>query len=91
MENTHVVKTYPNFETPLKANLPVANLLTLTAHDGRDALPSPILLEVHASIARILHATGMGELIERILRERDEIGQCAANGSTELERLLVVL
>ena len=49
-----------------------------------------MLLEVHASIAQVLHATGMGELMDQILREREEIHHLAANGSTNLGRLLLV-
>ena len=31
--------------------------------------PSPTLLQIHASLCQVLHASGAGEAIDRILRE----------------------
>jgi hypothetical protein len=36
-------------------------------------LPSPAILEAHAALARVLHASGMAEQIEKFLRDQEEI------------------
>lgn len=53
-------------------------------------LPSPELLEIHAVLAKILHASGMGEYIEKVIQDRSEIGHFATDGSTDIRRLLFV-
>jgi hypothetical protein len=63
--------------------------VTFVSHDGRYELPNPHLLEAHAAIARILHLTGAGAYIEKALRDREEITCFAADGSTNVERLMV--
>ncbi|KMK57868.1 hypothetical protein Y699_03288 [Aspergillus fumigatus Z5] len=63
-DNTYKIKTYPwhqNFcdqfyEKPI----------TFTTHNGSE-LPSKFLLETHAAIAEILHASGQGEKIDELL------------------------
>ena len=46
--------------------------------------PSPRLLAVHHAIARILHLTGAGDYIDRVLRDL-ESPDIAKDGSTEIE------
>lgn len=92
MENTYKVKTYGDFDNWLFDRMPAPNehgdrLVTLTQHTGH-ALPSPVLLEAHAVIAEILHASGQGEQIDEILRDWDSIRCLSSDGSTDLERLL---
>jgi hypothetical protein len=63
--------------------------VTLRSHDGRYAAPNPKFLQVHAAVARILHLTGAGEYIEKVLRERKAISYLATDGSTDVGRLLL--
>lgn len=50
--------------------------------------PSSRLLALHCAIAHILHLSAAGDYIDKLLREMDGQGACAADGSTELDRLL---
>ncbi|OJJ45716.1 hypothetical protein ASPZODRAFT_133580 [Penicilliopsis zonata CBS 506.65] len=88
--NQYKILTFPHLAYPARMLLPPSGLVTLVAHDGRDELPSPILLGLHAAIAKILHATGRGETIERLLQDYDDIAVLARNGSTNLNDLLSV-
>ncbi|OJD18756.1 hypothetical protein AJ78_01227 [Emergomyces pasteurianus Ep9510] len=47
------------------------------------------LLSTHATIAKILHATGTTETIETMFRDREELRFLAADGSTDLEQLFI--
>jgi hypothetical protein len=47
-------------------------------------LPSPRLLSVHRAIACIMHLSGAGEYIDRILRDLEEV-DIKQDGSTTLE------
>jgi hypothetical protein len=46
---------------------------------------------VHAAIARILHASGMADVIDKTLQDMEEIGCLAEDGSTNLQVLLPML
>ncbi|UZP44447.1 hypothetical protein NXS19_012259 [Fusarium pseudograminearum] len=59
---------------------------TLTGESNID-LPSPQLLAIHCAIAHILHLSGAGDYIDRILRDADDYG-IRRDGSTELCCLL---
>jgi hypothetical protein len=83
------VKKYRLFPTFYNAFLPGDGYVTFTAHDGRYPLPDEKLLAVHAAVAAILHASGMAEIIDRILQDRDETPCLAADGSTPIETLLM--
>jgi hypothetical protein len=83
------MKKYPLFPTIYEAYLPNDGYVTFTAHDGRYPLPDETLLAVHAAVAAILHASGMAEVIDRILRDRDETPCLAADGSTQIGTLLM--
>ncbi|KAN0072057.1 hypothetical protein V8E54_009786 [Elaphomyces granulatus] len=54
-------------------------------------LPSRILLETHAAIARIFNASGKADQIDKVLRDCDEIRCLASDGSTDIETLLPIL
>lgn len=54
-------------------------------------LPSRVLLETHASIARILHASGKGDEIDEILSDGYEIRHLSSDGGTNVRRILPVL
>jgi hypothetical protein len=51
-------------------------------------LPSPELLNVHYILAEILHASGMGEMIDKHKRDFEEIGCLSEDGSTNVTGLL---
>src|SRR5437667_6899185 len=70
--NRYHIKRYPEFPSIANVFLPSDDFITFTAHDGRYPPPDENLLALHASVAAILHASGMSETIERIIQERDE-------------------
>ena len=87
-ENVYRLTKYPSYSTFIP--LPSDPTITLTAHDPAYALPSCILLEAHAAIARILHITGMGQLIDKIMEDRASIGCFAPDGTTNVTSLMLV-
>jgi hypothetical protein len=65
--------------------------MTLTSHDPLVALPRAALFEAHATVAKILHARGpLGEYVEKVLRDRESVRCLAADGSTDIQSLLLV-
>ena len=70
--------------------LPKDDVVKLTNHDPSVPLPSPTLLGVHAAIAKVLHASGLGEAIDRIMEERKDIDYLAPDGTTDVEALLLI-
>ena len=55
------------------------------------ALPDPVLLETHALIARILHASGMADIIDEVQEKRDSMRCLAPDGTTDVRQLLMLL
>jgi hypothetical protein len=61
--------------------LPSPPIVTFKSHNNV-ALPSAELLNTHWVLANILHTSGVGKEVERLMRDWDEL-QCLANdGST---------
>ncbi|KAI9782444.1 MAG: hypothetical protein M1839_004930 [Geoglossum umbratile] len=87
--NRYHIKKYRKFSSAYNSFLPSDGFITFTVHDGRYPLPEPKLLSVHASVGAVLHASGMAEYIERILRDRDQLCCLAHNGSTEIGVLMM--
>ncbi|EAW18766.1 uncharacterized protein NFIA_087220 [Aspergillus fischeri NRRL 181] len=87
--NQYRVKTYRGFATAHRAELPASGTISMTAHGG-SPLASPILLQVHCAIANILHATGEGAKIARVLGDSDATGGLASNGIANISQLLSV-
>ncbi|KAJ9221356.1 hypothetical protein DTO271D3_8998 [Paecilomyces variotii] len=92
-ENTYVIRTYHGFRALMFRDLPLPNknnerIVTFNKHDDYD-LPSPVLLSTHATIAKILHASGKAESIDEILRDRSELRCLAPDGSTSNLALLL--
>lgn len=54
-------------------------------------LPRPVLLETHAALVKILHASGMSEHLDKVLRDWEEIPCLAPDGSTDAARILFVV
>jgi hypothetical protein len=71
-------------------NLPASGFVTFTNHNTRHELPSPTLLELHAAITKILHATGKADQADMIREDKDNIGVLATDGSTNVAALLSV-
>jgi hypothetical protein len=53
--------------------LPANGTVQFTSHDDHFPLPDKAILAAHAAIARILHLTGMGEEIDKVLRDLEEL------------------
>lgn len=89
--NIYPTKMYHEFTTVFNSSLPPSGLVTLTIHNGFHPLSSPLLLELHDSVAKILNATGINEAVQILLREEQEtIRGLTSDGSTNIERLLLV-
>lgn len=86
-DNTYLIK---NYKPSLMETSMLPQMATFINHDARYELPNPILLEVHAIIARILHATGKAEEADKLRRDKDDTGVLASDGSTDVTALLSV-
>lgn len=88
-----MIRTYHGFQEAMLRDLPALNengerIVTFEKHSDYD-LPSPVLLSTHATIAKILHASGKAESIDEILRDRSELRCLAPDGSTSNLALLL--
>ncbi|KAI9777150.1 MAG: hypothetical protein M1816_004907 [Peltula sp. TS41687] len=88
-EHTYNLKMYQFRPGVYAVVWPCNNQVTFATTDPQIPLPNPKLLEAHAAIARVLQATGMGEFIEKSLREREGIQCLASDGSTDVRSLLL--
>lgn len=52
--------------------------------------PSPILLEAHAGVARILHTRAMDTRTAKVLQHQEEIRCLATDGTTDVQSLRLV-
>jgi hypothetical protein len=73
-----------------RVHLPPSGKMTLTSRNPLVALPRVALFEAHATVAKILHARGLGEYVEKVLRDRESVRCLAADGSTDIQSLLLV-
>lgn len=62
--------------------------VTFGSHDTRFALPSPELLNIHATITKIFHVCGRAGYIERCVYKRESSPEIARDGSTDLYSIL---
>lgn len=62
-------------------------IVKFESHNNVD-LPSRNLLQTHAALAKILHASGMAERIDKVMEERDDIRGLASDGSSNVQKLL---
>ncbi|PKX98944.1 HNH endonuclease signature motif containing protein [Aspergillus novofumigatus IBT 16806] len=88
--NQYCVKTFRRFARDQNNHLPKDGVVNLICHDGRYPLPSRELLELHCAVAHILHATGRGVKIDRIMQDYAATGAFARDGSTNIAELLSV-
>ncbi|EEQ33750.1 hypothetical protein McanMca71_003902 [Microsporum canis] len=85
-EHTYRINGFFNPAVGAYWGLPVTRKLFLSEERVVDA-PSPRLLALHRAIAHILHLSGAGEYINRILRDFAETG-VQADGSTDIGRIV---
>ncbi|OJD12676.1 hypothetical protein AJ78_06762 [Emergomyces pasteurianus Ep9510] len=86
-ENEYEILTFGRFQTMLGIHLPQSRIVTFRSHSDMP-LPSPELLGTHATLAKILHASSMAEMIDNIMQDWDEL-QCLANdGGTNFGDIL---
>lgn len=75
-----------NYRPRLRLHLP--RTVQFNWYDQRYDLPRPELLKVHAIIARIFHASGAAEQIDKALRDLGEHCVLAKDGSTDISSML---
>ncbi|KAJ5121328.1 uncharacterized protein N7515_009289 [Penicillium bovifimosum] len=66
------IKTFPRLSTLCELALPRDRLVSFTNQHSRIDLPGAAHLEFHAAIGNILHASGRGETIEKLIRNLGE-------------------
>lgn len=86
LDHTYRIASF--LPTEILPELPVTRALFLTT-DLSIEPPSPRLLAIHRAIAHILHLSGAGEYIDKILQDMEETG-AREGGSTELGRLVTL-
>ncbi|OAA53613.1 hypothetical protein SPI_09320 [Niveomyces insectorum RCEF 264] len=86
--NTYQVQSFLPGPVTAAFNLPVVRTLFDTENHTID-MPSPRLLAVHRAIAHILHLSGAGEYIDRVLRDMED-NNVRSDGSTELGRMVTL-
>lgn len=82
-EHTYRVQS---FEPMIFDDVPVTRTLILTDDRSIDP-PSPRLLAIHSAIGHILHLSGAGNYINKIIRDMEETN-IREDGSTELGRMM---
>lgn len=70
--------------------LPEFGKVSFVHHDSRFELPSPVLLEVHASTSRVLHMTRKDCEIDGLMRKWEKTGTLAEHGSIDVEALSAI-
>ncbi|KAF8454039.1 hypothetical protein BDZ91DRAFT_748327 [Kalaharituber pfeilii] len=88
--HTYKLETFPHFPRIYLDRIPGDRIIRLSTHDQRLELPSRHLLTLHSVIARVLNATGMGQLIDKVFEERSNLRCLAEDGSTDIARLLLL-
>ncbi|KAI9679659.1 MAG: hypothetical protein M1829_001621 [Trizodia sp. TS-e1964] len=69
--------------------LPADRINRLAKHDDRYPLPDPRLLEMHATVARILRALGTNEALGKALDDRGLLEGLSPDSSPDVALLLV--
>ena len=59
-------------------------MITFHSADLRIALPDPLYLAIHAACAKVCHASGAAEVVEKILRDYEETKVLATDGSSNI-------
>ncbi|EAS27843.3 uncharacterized protein CIMG_09047 [Coccidioides immitis RS] len=87
-EHTYQIDTFLPAAALPEFRFPITRTLHLTDDRSIDP-PLARLLALHRAIAYILHLSGAGEYIDKILRDMEELG-AREGGSTELGRLITL-
>ncbi|KAH8811523.1 hypothetical protein F5884DRAFT_831332 [Xylogone sp. PMI_703] len=92
-DNEYIVNVFPKAPRGIFRDLPRPNefgerRVKFISHDDRYPLPAKELLELHSAIANVLHASGMGDVIDKVLKDLDELKGLASDGSTDVKMLL---
>ena len=64
--------------------IPQGEIITFHSADPQIPLPDPRYLAIHAACAKVCHASGAAEVIEKMLREYEEIPVLATDGSSNI-------
>lgn len=70
--------------------MPESGKVSSVDHDPRHELPSPVLLEVHAVVSKVLNITRKDREIDGLMRTWNEGRTLVDGGSTDVEELLAV-
>ncbi|OJD13864.1 hypothetical protein AJ78_05735, partial [Emergomyces pasteurianus Ep9510] len=73
--NVYTFKTFEGFSTDLQILLPEDRIVTIQqAVNSEDVtLPSSTFFDCHHRIAEVLNATGMGQVIEQVIRDWEDL------------------
>jgi HNH endonuclease len=84
--STYLIDAWkPSTRRTLNGLLPTTR--TIVPRMGYEA-PSPKLFAVHRAVGRILHLSGAGAYIDKLLRDLDDVAVVAEDGSTNLSEYL---
>lgn len=86
--HTYIIDTLEPNEFLRRRLLPVTRTLYLTSNRTIDP-PSSRLFKIHSAIARILHLSGAGEYIDKILTDAESL-TIDGQGSSEIGRILTL-
>lgn len=89
-EHQYRIKLFSGFPDAYEFFLPSSGMVTFTSQDNRFRLPEPGLLAIHAAIAKILHATGRGEIVDKILRDYKATRVLSRDGRSDISGLLSI-
>jgi hypothetical protein len=76
------IKTYSDIASGARFFLPADSIVEFRAVAEAVPLPEPYLLSMHHALAEVLNASGMGETVDRYLRDLEELKCLAEDGST---------
>ncbi|KAN0077866.1 hypothetical protein V8E54_006170 [Elaphomyces granulatus] len=78
------IKTYRDIASVARFLLPADSIVEFRAAAAEATpLPEPNLLSMHHALAEVLNASGMGETVDRYLRDLEELKCLAEDGSTQ--------
>lgn len=69
---------------PFRGIYPRGKTVTLTSQDPQLEVPDPRYLALHAACAQVAHASGMGEYIDRILRDMEDMRVLPEDGCSDV-------
>ncbi|KAJ5935627.1 hypothetical protein N7466_005174 [Penicillium verhagenii] len=87
--NQYRIKAFPDAVSDAVHFLPRNRLVKFRSRKGWE-VPDPALLKIHASIGNFLHMSGRAEAVDKVLRDFDDCGGLATDGSSNIKDLLAV-